>query len=515
MSEHPSKLSRREFLRLSAITAAGAALAACVPTPPEQKAPTQVLPTEVPPTTLPEVPTGAPIETPVPTEAPPALNIFATSGEVFAAGGESAEPISIVRVPEYLVKQALGATEKLPPGTNTIEFFVNPAGEVLSISPSEGPQQVGTFPREFDSNGKAFVWDWEKGLYEAADGEQAEFDPTFENPNGYIFPCGVLAKVSGTDESGQRSEDWRMILLDTQDTDGDGNIDSIKSAWCGTESHNPEVRAVRPSLLDEVAYRETVEGVEINGFQVPEISIVTGKTFIERPHWFPADRVILDRANYPDAEQRLAALVMQTEWHAWISDDMENRKGVSFEEFMGRLVNGDDMTYKIMVIRPEVSVSEPQETPIDPKTTKIEFSFINGSKPIYTGNAGVEEISYGLILYNGVLHFQINWPGPIEDTVRGDLRDCQGDPAQIKEVIDLHTSQNPSVQLTAIEILAFSNAFQQRGFRAGTGETPSTSNFPDLAARVSRYWETGDESCWDGIIRVVPKEWFDMVGHFN
>ena len=63
------KLNRRDFLRISALTAAGAALAACGPTPTQPPAPEPTQkPTEVPPTEAAQVqPTATPVP---PTEAP-------------------------------------------------------------------------------------------------------------------------------------------------------------------------------------------------------------------------------------------------------------------------------------------------------------------------------------------------------------------------------------------------------------------------------------------------------------
>ncbi|HUW21062.1 MAG TPA: hypothetical protein VMW41_00155 [Candidatus Bathyarchaeia archaeon] len=484
-------ISRREFLRIAALAAAGAALAGCAPKSPGPEAPTQVPATETSPK---EQPTVGSTEVPVATETlQPDLNIFATPGEVFAGGGESGAPLSILRVPEYLVSQALGATQDLPPGTNTIEFFVDPAGQTISIEPSQGSQQVGTFPREFGINGAEFVWDATKGCYETADGQQATIDLTFTNPEGFSFPSGVLAKLSGSNEAGESFEEWRVILLDAQDTSGDGSVDSVERAWCGEISHNPEVR---PAILDRVAYREFVTA-NVMGFEFLG-ELVTGQSLVDRESWAKIKRVTLVGA---DARQRFAELVMLAQFKGWQEDKIESRKDVTFDQYMEKIVRGDDdVSYEVMAINPQIS-AEPQKTKIDPRA-QTEVIFTDRSLPIkYARQNTANEISYGIAVdAKGKTHILCRLAS--ED--QGDFQEHLSKYPQ-QDMVDYYFSFRPSDQLLmALEMLGTSNDFQMYGNHDAESQakTPGIGTEPDMEKFVSDYYSKGDENCWTGIIRV-------------
>jgi len=201
----------------------------------------------------------------------------------------------------------------------------------------------------------------------------------------------------------------------------------------------------RPSFLDEVGWREEIR-TEVMGFPV-SVDIVTGKTLQERD-WFAIEKIVLNKEYYPDAEQRLGEIVMRAHWHAWINDNPEERKNVSFEEYMTRLKNGEDLSYEAVVSAPHLTGTVRPKDPvrIDPRKP-VELVYTDKSQMIYIA----EGISYSLAVDENRLYICAKSlvPNPKED---------------IETYLDYYTSYLISA-FDGLQILSLSDDFQKEGGR--------------------------------------------------
>jgi LysM repeat protein len=201
----------------------------------------------------------------------------------------------------------------------------------------------------------------------------------------------------------------------------------------------------RPSFLDEVGWREEIR-TEVMGFPV-SVDIVTGKTLQERD-WFAIEKIVLNKEYYPDAEQRVGEIVMRAHWHAWVNDNPEERKNVSFEEYMTRLKNGEDLSYEAVVSAEYLTGTVRPKDPvrIDPRKP-VELVYTDKSQMIYIA----EGISYSLAVDKNKLYIcaKVLVPDPKED---------------IETYLDYYTSYLIS-NFDGLLILSLSNDFQKEGGR--------------------------------------------------
>lgn len=151
----------------------------------------------------------------------------------------------------------------------------------------------------------------------------------------------------------------------------------------------------QPQPTPEVTrgYKEE-HSAEVLGFTV-RYTLELDPSVMER-QTRPVSRVYLNTIDFPDAEQRVAEAIMRAHWHAWQADNPGERNGVSFEDFMTRLKNGEDLTYYIAAIPYGATSVIPQNhVPINP-AARTEISWTWPTGPVWgvgwfrqTSNGGI------------------------------------------------------------------------------------------------------------------------------
>jgi len=215
----------------------------------------------------------------------------------------------------------------------------------------------------------------------------------------------------------------------------------------------------RPSFLDEVGWREEVR-TEIMGVPV-SVDIVTGKTLQERG-WFAIEKIVLNKEYYPDAEQRVGEIVMRAHWHAWVNDNPEERKNVSFEEYMTRLKNGEDLSYEAVVsaeyltgtIQPKDPVS------IDPRKP-VELILTDRNGLIYLAEGVTVSFAQDT---NGKLYVAT------ESFVQDKNVFIEKYRQNPERILAYYTSYAITTFNCGLKVLSLSNEFQTAGSRAENGQ---------------------------------------------
>jgi len=273
-----------------------------------------------------------------------------------------------------------------------------------------------------------------------------------------------------------------------------------------TETPTPVIRA--SSLLDEVAWVEVIEA-ELMGVRV-KVRIVTGET-LTRGDWFAIEKVVLNKDAYPDAERRVAELVMRAHWHAWMNDDLENREDVTFEDYMARVAGHEDMSYQILATVPEESVSERRQVRIDPRSP-VEIILSERSGYVKYGNHNTpEEVSFSFAVdRGGELYVLCRVFRPR----KSDYERYKAEDEQRNE--NYYTSYHYSgPPVLGLAILSLSEAFQARGYvdsasfqevqRLTACGYQGQTEFLDMDLLVASCADGAEGNTFEGVLKAIRK----------
>ena len=116
-----------------------------------------------------------------------------------------------------------------------------------------------------------------------------------------------------------------------------------------TPAGTPTPAAAPTATSQEVASAGWREQVTVVVFGLPiSVALVTHPSLQTRRE-FAIERIELNRAYYPDAEARLAEIVLRAHWHGWVADEPQLRADVGFEQYVVRVSAGEDMSYRALV----------------------------------------------------------------------------------------------------------------------------------------------------------------------
>jgi len=266
----------------------------------------------------------------------------------------------------------------------------------------------------------------------------------------------------------------------------------------------------RPAALDRIVYAEEINE-EVLG--VPVRVILETGDFSHRD-WFNIKKLTLNLEHYPDAAQRLAEAVMRAHWYGWIADDSEAREEVSFEVFMERVKDGEDMSYQIGAADIDQGSFTPQPVQVDPRMP-VRLVITDRSQPVVIGNAGANQSSVGYYIWDKGLVIMSRSPAPDKKYF---WRAWEKYSYMRERVLSIRLSSNPTGAIfIELEFLSLSDYVQlhggvscgMRGWNEITSEGYITLPDGTLAyAKKADLWglrEDGicaeGEPCW-GILRI-------------
>lgn len=235
---------------------------------------------------------------------------------------------------------------------------------------------------------------------------------------------------------------------------------------------------IQPQPTPEVSrgYKEE-HSAEVLGFTV-RYTLELDPSVMER-QTRPVSRVYLNTIDFPDAEQRVAEAIMRAHWHAWQADSPGERNGISFEDFMTRLKNGEDLTYYIAAVPYGATSVIPQNhVPINP-AAPAELAWTWRRGPV-SGDWFRQNSAGGLRIE---MHDSHEGPNEVSlDRWRDEFPDATEEEI-IRSELSGYTTINLGYGLLA---LSWDEIYQE-------GEDPPLPQiiFNDIRRNLNYYWEFG------------------------
>lgn len=182
-----------------------------------------------------------------------------------------------------------------------------------------------------------------------------------------------------------------------------GWFNADKNMW--VMEQNPQVEVTPTPEYEPIHSSLEIEG-SVDGVPV-KVTFAIGQDMYERED-LPLDKWIIN----PEAqeflsprtvEEVLAKEIMKAHYFAWQGDDFVNRKPVTFEEYIQRLKDGEDMSYEIAAVV-QGSVLETTVEKVDP-LKPVTFVLVNKVGG-YSGGVSARDLGTFNYVENGSLRME-------------------------------------------------------------------------------------------------------------